>query len=83
MKVITGICDTDYLFSQDYIFRNLDCKKAAGYVNDYITDEMIEEWSENCEQPVFISAQTGSGKNYFVTHKLREYAKAKEQRILY
>lgn len=83
MEAIVGLGDTDYLFSPDYVFRDLTYVEATGYVNDFITEEMIDGWSSNPKQPVLISAQTGSGKNYFVTHKLREYAKAKGKKILY
>lgn len=33
--------------------------------------------------PVIISAQTGKGKNYFITNTLRKYARKHEQEILY
>lgn len=33
--------------------------------------------------PVLISAQTGKGKNYFISHKLRKHAKKFDRRILY
>lgn len=38
------------------------------YLIEFITDEEISSW--NPQTPVFISAQTGTGKNYFVQHQL-------------
>ncbi len=38
------------------------------YLTEFITDAEINYW--NSEKPVFISAQTGTGKNYFVQHLL-------------
>lgn len=37
--------------------------KSQSYVSEKITDETIENWKK--KNPVFISAQTGTGKNYF------------------
>lgn len=57
------------------------------YVSEILTDADIREWdysqSNNGKPAVIISAQTGSGKNYFITHTLREYAKVNDQKILY
>lgn len=38
------------------------------YLSDFITIEEIRNWVS--ETPVFISAQTGKGKNYFIQHSL-------------
>ncbi len=38
-------------------------------------------WNEN--DVIYIDAQTGSGKSYFICHCLLEYAIAKQRRILY
>ena len=38
------------------------------YLTKFITDDEINAW--HCDTPVFISAQTGTGKNYFVQHQL-------------
>ena len=43
-------------------------KKSGEYLSDYISEIDIEEW--NSESPVFISAQTGIGKNYFIQQTL-------------
>lgn len=65
-------------------------KMQRGYVSDAISDEEIGTWNtwkylypRIPPRPVFITAQTGSGKNYFITHNLREYAKRYGERILY
>lgn len=39
-----------------------------GNVNDFIKDYDIKNWKST--EPVFISTQTGSGKNYFIKDKL-------------
>lgn len=38
------------------------------YLTNFVTEEEICKWESN--EPVFISAQTGTGKNYFVQHVL-------------
>ena len=38
------------------------------YLTHFINDEEIANWTS--ETPVFISAQTGKGKNYFIHHSL-------------
>ena len=42
--------------------------KSQSYVSEKITDETIENWKK--KNPVFISAQTGTGKNYFTCNAL-------------
>ncbi|MCI6866997.1 MAG: DEAD/DEAH box helicase family protein [Lachnospiraceae bacterium] len=61
-----------------------------GYVSDIISNQELENWTQwkhlrpiTPPRPVFITAQTGAGKNYFITHNLREYAKRNGERILY
>lgn len=43
-------------------------KKDGEHLSDYITEIDIEAWKS--ETPVFISAQTGTGKNYFIQQVL-------------
>lgn len=46
--------------------------KKNPYISCFITDfQDISSW--NCTEPVFISAQTGTGKNYFIQHTLVNY----------
>lgn len=60
------------------------------FVEDAVSSKNIWEWNRtvpgnniNYRAPVVISAQTGKGKNHFVTYTLREYAKRKREEILY
>ena len=76
--------DKNYLFTPDYVPIEIPFQEMPdSYVSDAITENEIEKWKADAERPVFISAQTGSGKNYFVTHDLREYAKKNGEHILY
>lgn len=62
----------------------------AKYVSDAIGTEEILKWHQGQFAPpfhykhaVYISAQTGKGKNYFITHTLREVAIKNGESILY
>lgn len=44
-----------------YFYNDTD---TPTYISNYITEKDVGDWKES--QPIFISAQTGSGKNYFV-----------------
>ena len=48
------------------------------YLTEFITDREIDFWDS--ERPIFISAQTGTGKNYFVQHQLLRHLYEKNQR---
>ena len=81
---VEGVTDKNYLFTPDYVPIEIPFQEMPdSYVSDAITENEIEKWKADAERPVFISAQTGSGKNYFVTHNLREYAKKNGEHILY
>lgn len=81
------------LFSPNYWLRRQEwTEKPNSYVSDGITDEEIAGWLSRPEKdfspipyqpPVLISAQTGKGKNYFIMHRLREFAKRRGMGILY
>ena len=80
------------LFSKSYPKCRLKWKEMPHtYVSEAITSDDIMKWQESAVlrpmlpfvYPVLISAQTGSGKNYFITHVLREYARLTNHRILY
>ena len=82
VKVVRDIYEFEFDFRQ----------MPNGYVSELISNDEIEQWNrqETIENiywqpnlPVFISAQTGSGKNYFITHNLRLYAKEQGYNILY
>jgi DNA or RNA helicases of superfamily II len=73
-------------------FREIEKEKE--YINELITDADIDEWCRvklyrmrpqfRYPKPrVLISAPTGSGKNYFVIHRLFDYAKRNGKTILY
>lgn len=49
----------------------------------YLSLDYIKPCTLKYYYPVFMSAQTGKGKNYFVTHVLRKYAREKHLHILY
>ena len=51
------------------------------YVRQYVGSD--NKCSSYYYWSVFISAQTGKGKNYFVTHTLRQYAYSNNMNILY
>lgn len=60
------------------------------FVNDVIDEKEILQWDEITKQTfisrgmsVFVNAPTGSGKNYFVLHNLRNYTLRYGGRILY
>ena len=75
--IVKGITDKNYLFTPDYVPIEIPFQEMPdSYVSDAITENEIEEWKADAKRPVFISAQTGSGKNYFVTHDLREKRRA-------
>lgn len=64
--------------------------RYESYVSEALNDSVIDSWRFHeeryrCTQPwpVFISAQTGTGKNHFVIHNLVPYAKRNNHRILY
>lgn len=81
------------LFSPDHLLLRQEWKeKPNSYVSDGITDEEIAGWLSRPKRnfspipyqpPVLISAQTGKGKNYFIMHRLREFAKQRGMSILY
>ena len=81
------------LFSPNHFLRRQEwTEKPNSYVSDAITDEEIAGWLRRPKRnfspipyqpPVLISAQTGKGKNYFITHRLREFAKQRGMSILY
>lgn len=81
------------LFSPDHFLREQEWEEMPNsYVSDGITDEEIARWLRRPERnfspipyqpPVLISAQTGKGKNYFIMHRLREFAKQRGMSILY
>lgn len=81
------------LFSPDHLLhRQKWTEMPNSYVSDGITDEEIARWLRRPERnlspipyqpPVLISAQTGKGKNYFIMHRLREFAKQRGMSILY
>lgn len=85
-KVVFGeLFHPEYQLNKDG-FQKMEDK----YVSEAIDDEEIFSWNEEryyCppHKPVrvFISAQTGKGKNYFITHNLLKYAQKNDQRILY
>ena len=41
---------------------------ASKYLSDFISTDTVKKWDHTT--PVFISAQTGSGKSYFIQHTL-------------
>ncbi len=59
------------------------------YVSDSLGDQIETVFSTiNClcqEEPIaiIICAQSGTGKNHFITHELREYAREHGEKILY
>ncbi len=78
------------LFSQKYPLDGISFTEMPDtFVSEGISDKEIGLWTafkydpEKQSMPVIISAQTGKGKNYFITHNLREYALRNNQRILY
>lgn len=60
---------------------------APTYISNYITEKDVDDWKET--QPIFISAQTGSGKNTFVKNVLikwfdkKNYQKKEHNYFLY
>ena len=50
------------------------------YVSNAIGDE-YQSWIEG--DYILINSQTGTGKSYFITHILNDYAKANDKTILY
>ena len=50
------------------------------FVSDILTED-VTEWQEDSQ--VFISAPTGSGKTYFILHKLLPLALMYKREILY
>ena len=84
MKIGVQAPDENYLFTPSYVPIKIPFQEMPdSYVSDAIHEKDIESWKCNTKRPVFISAQTGRGKNYFITHSLREYAKKNGERILY
>lgn len=79
------------LFNELYPEHQIQAREMNGeYVGDSIDDCEIGKWHEGLHnipndfhRPIFISAQTGKGKNYFITHTLREFALKANERILY
>ena len=78
------------LFSEYYPKREICFTPMADtFVSEGIDNQEISRWtafehtSGELPMPVIISAQTGKGKNYFITHNLREFALRNKQKILY
>lgn len=70
-------------FTDEYIEQWMQWEtKADQRINPYGVP-FIFTLQIRCKYPVLISAQTGKGKNYFITHKLREYARNQGKSILY
>ena len=80
VKVVRkGAIDTDNL-PENYFINWLEEKQREGhlkfdfkiyekgYLSEFITENDIRSW--NPETPVFISSQTGTGKNYFIQNVL-------------
>lgn len=60
------------------ILKPKEVSKHNKWVSDGLEDE-IPKWHH--QNPVFISAQTGSGKNHFIVEKLLPYAVEHRQRV--
>lgn len=82
----------DDTFVSDVI-NSKEFDKWDGFDEEVPTMSIQEQWFngsngiglhyEPPHLPVLINAQTGSGKNYMVTHSLRVYAKPRGRKILY
>ena len=80
------------LFADNYPGPQMQIHTLDGeYVSQVITEDVLKNnffrrWTVDAYKttlPILISAQTGKGKNFFITHTLREYAKKYNERILY
>lgn len=78
------------LFDPLYPTQKIQVRHMEGqHVSDAIGSNEIFQWHQSKNEhpfiygPVFISAQTGKGKNYFITHTLREHALQSHEQILY
>lgn len=63
VPMINSIMDWDKFINFSY-FKY----RENTHLSDYINENEIDSWSSN--KPVFISAQTGMGKNFFIQHVL-------------
>lgn len=87
MRAISARLVTTNLFSELFPKDELNWREVQGkYISEVINRHEFFEWDRTRgihQIPVLISAPTGSGKNYMVTHDLREYAKELSRKILY
>ena len=70
MRNIYSISSGKDIFYPNYRanFKYFAYDENKKYLSDFITIEEIRNWE--AKTPVFISAQTGKGKNYFIQHSL-------------
>lgn len=81
-KIVTANLFSNFFPADKVNWREVQSK----YVSEVVNKHEFFEWDRTYgthQVPVLISAPTGSGKNYMVTHDLREYAKKLSRHILY
>ena len=68
-----------WLDFQKIVFHYFSNNRENKYLSQCIDNDDIDSWS--CDNPIFISAQTGKGKNHFIQHNLIK--KLHDDNVLY